>query len=252
MNKMHSYIFLDLDDTLFQTRRKCLHSASDTLQVGAYLPDGSANSFLTRKQQWVWQYLQQGFRLVAVTARDYLAFQRVQLPFKEEVVLNHGAVILTPQGELDQTWHQHIMADLADYHQHLLALWSEIALYCQYDSDFKLRLVTDFDVLWYGVLKHRSGSEEPLRTVLNAVIQTHQSVLEGALYWHINGNNLAILPQSIRKEHAVQYLLTRYQQQNQPLITFAMADSFTDAPFLALCDYAIIPKNTQLASLLSS
>ncbi|MFZ2727229.1 MAG: HAD hydrolase family protein [Methylococcaceae bacterium] len=243
---MQSYIFLDLDDTLFQTLRKC---PEDTrrLQVRATLADGTPNSFATVQQQWLWDWLRQGFKIVAVTARDVGAFKRVNLPFQEEVVLNHGAVILTAQGTIDADWHAHIMNELADYQQKLLTVWSAVEHYCQRHEGFKIRLVNDFDITWYGVLKHRDGTEKPLKAVLETVIKNHPLVLSGCLYWHLNGNNLAILPNSIRKENAVRYLLSRYQKQYSDLITFAAGDSYTDAPFLGLCDYAIVPKNTQLA-----
>ncbi|MGZ8946758.1 MAG: hydrolase, partial [Methylococcaceae bacterium] len=99
---MQSYIFLDLDDTLFQTLRKCALGADDpNLQVRAFLPDGTPNSFATHKQQWLWHWLAKGFRIVPVTGRDVHAFERVTLPFQEEVILNHGAVILDKQRNID-------------------------------------------------------------------------------------------------------------------------------------------------------
>ena len=244
---MHSYIFLDLDDTLFQTLRKCPQNAT-RLEVRATLADGTPNSYATVQQQWLWDWLGRGFRIVAVTARDVGAFYRVNLPFQEEVVLNHGAVILNAHRDIDTQWQQHILKDLPDYQHKLLTLWQAIEHYCARHEGFKIRLVNDFDTTWYGVLKHGAGTETPLQAVLEAVIKHHPLVLSGCLYWHLNGNNLAILPNSIRKENAVRYLLNRYQQQYPDLITFAAGDSYTDAPFLALCDYAIIPKNTQLAS----
>jgi len=113
---MQSYIFLDLDDTLFQTLRKCPLGADDpTLQVRASLADGTANSYATHKQQWLWQWLEQGFKIVAVTGRDSLAFDRVNLPFQEEVVLNHGAIILNKQRTIDQIWMASMKQSLPPY-----------------------------------------------------------------------------------------------------------------------------------------
>ncbi|MDO9106639.1 MAG: hydrolase [Methylovulum sp.] len=244
---MQSYIFLDLDDTLFQTLKKCAPGVDDnTLQVRAFLPDGTPNSFATRKQQWLWQWLAKGFRIVPVTARDIHAFRRVNLPFQEEVVLNHGAVILDKQGEVDTTWMAKIMQDLPVYHEKLLDVWADVAAYCQLHTGYKPRLVDDFDITWYGVIKHRDGTEAPLKKMLDTVIRAHPAIVDGSLYWHLNGNNLAVLPGIIKKEYAVSYLLDNYKQQHADVLTFGAGDSRTDAPFLALCDYALIPKNTQL------
>ena len=64
---MQNYIFLDLDDTLFQTLRKCEFGPDDpALEVRAHLPDGTPNSFATRKQQWLWQWLQKDFKILPV------------------------------------------------------------------------------------------------------------------------------------------------------------------------------------------
>ena len=244
---MQSYIFLDLDDTLFQTLRKCAPGAADdTLQVRAFLPDGSANSFATNKQQWLWHWLNKGFKIVPVTARDAQAFARVNLPFEEEVVLNHGAVILDKQRAVDKVWLAHILQALPPYHEKLLEVWAEVELYAQRHSGFKPRLVNDFGTIWYGVVKHNDGTEATLKTLLDALLKAHPYVSDGSLYWHLNGNNLALLPKIINKESAVRYLLDGYQQRHPQLLTFGAGDSKTDAAFMALCDYALIPKNTQL------
>jgi len=244
---MQSYIFLDLDDTLFQTLRKCAPAADDPrLQARAYLPDGTANSFATHKQQWLWHWLAKGFRIVPVTGRDGYAFERVNLPFQEEVVLNHGAVILDKQRHIDKVWMDRMLQDLPTYHEKLLRLWAEIEAYCRRRQGFKTRIVIDFDISWYGVIKHADGSENTLLAVLNSIIKPHPFVCDGSLYWHLNGNNLAVLPKIINKESAVGYLMEGYKQQHPDLLTFGAGDSKSDAPFMALCDYALIPRNTQL------
>ncbi len=244
---MQSYIFLDLDDTLFQTLRKCAPGVDDHgLQVRAFLPDGTANSFATHKQQWLWHWLAKGFKIVPVTARDVRAFGRVNLSFLEEVVLNHGAVILDKQRHVDQAWMERILQTLPEYQEKLLELWAEVELYAQRQPGFKPRLVKDFGITWYGVIKHSEGTESILKTLLDEIIMAHPYVVDGSLYWHLNGNNLAILPKIINKESAVSYLLEGYKKQYSDVLSFGAGDSKTDAPFMALCDYALIPRNTQL------
>ena len=244
---MQRYIFLDLDDTVFQTLRKCEFGADDSrLQVRAYLPDGTPNSFATHKQQWLWDWLSQGFKIVPVTARDVGAFERCTLPFQEEVVLNHGAVILNKQRQLDKGWLDIIMQTLPAYHEKLFDLWAEIEHYAQQHPNFKPRLVNDFAITWYGYIKHTDRTEATLKNLLDEIIKPHSSILDGSLYWHLNGNNLAVLPKIINKEDAVRYLLTHYKHKYSDLLTFGAGDSRTDAAFIALCDYALIPKNTQL------
>jgi len=247
---MQRYIFLDLDDTLFQTLRKC--PVDDRLKARAFLPDGSANSFATHKQQWLWQWFSEGFKVVPVTARDAGAFARVNLPFSEEAVLNHGAVILDKFGAPDKAWMDSILRQLSEHYPYLLDLWHDIESYCRKRHGYKTRLVQDFGITWYGVVKHSDGTEAPLRDLLETVVTPHPSIGDGKLYWHLNGNNLAVLPKPINKESAVAYLLERYRQQHPELLTFAAGDSKTDAAFMSLCDYALIPKNTQLSRYLTA
>jgi hydroxymethylpyrimidine pyrophosphatase-like HAD family hydrolase len=249
---MQRYIFLDLDDTLFQTLRKCPLGADDpNLQPLAFLADGTPNSYATHKQQWLWDWLSQGFKIVPVTGRDFHAFGRVNLAFQEEVVLNHGAVILDKHRNIDQVWLDTILHNLPGYQLKLQELWTEIEHYANSNQGFKPRLVIDFDITWYGVIKHSDGTEAALSRLLEQVIKPHRHILDGSLYWHMNGNNLAVLPGTINKESAVSYLLAKYHQQHPMVLTFAAGDSKTDAPFMALCDYAIIPKHTQLAESLA-
>lgn len=244
---MQRYIFLDLDDTLFQTLRKCSLSADDPrLEVRAYLADGTPNSFATHKQQWLWQWLAQGFKIVPVTGRNSDEFRRVNLPFQEEAVLNHGAVILNKQREVDPVWMQRMQRALPAYHEKLLEVWTEVERYAARYQGFKPRLVEDFDVIWYGVIKHSDGKEETLKLLLDSVIKLHPYIRDGSLYWHLNGNNLAVLPNMITKKAAVNYLLESYQRHHPELLTFGAGDSHSDAPFMGLCDYVLIPKNTQL------
>ena len=244
---MESYIFLDLDDTLFQTLRKCeAQPETNALLARAFLPDGTPNSYATNKQQWLWQLLSQGFKCIPVTGRDYSAFERVNLPFQEEIVLNHGAVILDRQRNIDTAWMAKMLQSLPDYQSKLMQVWEQIAIYtCQYD-EFKPQLIKDFDITWYGVVKHSKGSEDALKHILENIIKPHPHLQDGSLYWHLNGNNLAVLPKIINKESAVSYLMDSYKQQHSNVLTFGAGDSHSDAAFIALCDYALIPKNTQL------
>lgn len=248
---MQNYIFLDLDDTLFQTLRKCGIGNETSLQVRAYLADGTPNSYATDKQQWLWHWLNKGFRIVPVTARDLPAFERVNLPFQEEAVLNHGAVILDKLRNIDKIWMDKILQLLPDYQAKLLHLWEAVEAYARHNNGFKARLVNDFDITWYGVIKHEDGSEATLKTLLDSIIKPHPHLLDGSLYWHLNGNNLAVLPKIVNKESAVSYLLENYRRQHPQLLTFGAGDSHSDAAFIALCDYALIPKNTQLFNTLA-
>ncbi len=65
---------------------------------------------------------------------------------------------------------------------------------------------------------------------------------------HRNANNLAILPKTLNKARAVAYVRQILEAEHGEIITFGMGDSTSDARFMASCDYAIIPKGSQLAA----
>lgn len=246
---MERYLFVDLDDTLFQTRRKLADAGFGTARPSAYLRNGEAISYATEKQQRLWQGLSQGFRMVPVTARNYDAFQRVDLPFTHEAVLNHGATILHADRRLDEQWHARVSSAVRDHADDLQALTAAIQRYRSTPGNTGLRprLIEDFGSSWYLVVKHESGDEQALERLKSEVVRQFPAVAAGKLYLHSNGNNLAVLPKPVNKADAVAYLLNEFNARHGcELLTLGMGDSLTDAPFMALCDYAVIPKNTQL------
>ena len=245
---MHSLVFVDLDDTLFQTLRKC--GDSEVLQPRAYLKDGSVISYATPKQIWLWQWLNQADVIIPVTARNHDALSRVDLPFAHEAVINHGAVVLDKQGNLDSTWQAYMNETLPAYTLELKDLWLAVDAYAAKHPGLKPRLVDDFSITWYGVIKHEQAdaADAALNDLLQAVIVKHPAVINQRLYCHVNGNNLAVIPKIINKADAVNYLLDQYRQQYTDLISFGIGDSKTDLPFMRLCDYAMVPQKSQLGA----
>jgi hypothetical protein len=67
---------------------------------------------------------------------------------------------------------------------------------------------------------------------------------------HRNGNNLAILPNA-RSTRRMPWNTSPHAcaREHGEIVTFGMGDSRSDARFMAACDYAIIPRGTQLAAL---
>lgn len=249
MPSMQHYLFVDLDDTLFQTQRKIPSQQLDNVRPTAYLRNGEVISYATAKQQRLWHGLAQGFRVVPVTARDFHAFHRVDLPFREEAVLNHGGVVLQADRSLDMEWHETLSAKLRGHGDDLQALLDTVLQYraVSGDSGFRPWLVEDFGVQWYLVVKHDGGDEAALLRLRQYLQGSFAPVQTGRFYLHDNGNNLAVLPAPVNKADAVAYLQGRYAERHGcELLTVGMGDSLTDAPFMALCDYAMLPRNTQL------
>ena len=114
-------VLVDLDDTLFQTKRKMIDElAQDPFRVGALDRSLTPRSYLNEEQAMLVDWLLAPADVIPVTARGTEEFARVQIPFTSWAVTTHGAVILNPAGEVDTDWQQQIEAELAPYRQRLL------------------------------------------------------------------------------------------------------------------------------------
>lgn len=245
---MKKFLFVDLDDTLFHSVGKC--DADDELQAAAFLKDGSACSFTNARQRAFIAWTQEGMTLIPTTARNLNAYKRVDLPFHHYAVLNYGGVILTPDGTTDQAWMQIMQTDM---HSALRGLREIMSVMDDYAKSAGLggraRLIEDFDIPFYVVMKDPEKVASHLEQVeRNAVTPWLLSAAGSDFFVHRNGNNLAILPKALNKARAVAHLHDRLRAEYGPIMTFGMGDSTSDARFMAACDYAIVPKGSQLAS----
>ena len=103
-------VFVDLDDTLFQTARKMGDEPRFTATLDV---DGQPNGFMSATQKSFVEWLLATADVVPVTARSVEAYQRVQLPFVHGAICAHGGVILNAQGQLDAPWHARMADELA-------------------------------------------------------------------------------------------------------------------------------------------
>ena len=245
---MKTLVFLDLDNTLFQTRQKC--PTEDALQFPvAYLRDGSAHSFMTPKQRQFWQLLNTNATIIPTTARDLDALQRVQLPFHSWSIIDHGGVILNPAGIPDAYWLEH-MTSASQMAQVDLGALLEMAntVIAHQKLAARAQMITDFQLPFYFVAKYRNGKSGDLDWLQEHLVQPWVSARSTTYQLHRNGNNLAVLPRSLGKEHAVRYLMKRFSNEWGDLFTIGVGDSLSDGAFMAACDYAITPRDSQLFS----
>src|SRR5262245_41221191 len=99
---MHTYVFLDLDDSILQTRPKC--PLGEELFPAAYARDGGPLSFMTARQQALLTLLSANAAVIPTTARTLDAVRRVRLSFDQLAILDFGGVILLPDGRPEPGW----------------------------------------------------------------------------------------------------------------------------------------------------
>jgi len=236
-------VFVDLDDTLFQTARKM---PADTSRIPATLDvNGQPNGYMSPTQQALVDWLLGTADVVPVTARSVEAYSRVRIPFVHGAICSHGGVMLAADGALDPAWHARMSRVLGDFHRRLPAL-SETTLGIGAALGYSLRgwVVEEEGLRHYVVTKHNESTDAVLTEVLAEV--RARGLLDG-MHVHGNGNNLAFLPEGLTKRLAVEEWLRRDREMNGERPVLGFGDSLTDLGFMDLCHLWATPARSQLA-----
>lgn len=245
-------IFTDLDDSLFQSRRKC---TGDHLSVAAYDRQGAARSFHTPQQRALLNFWSDA-TLIPVTGRSSDALERVtSLTWSSYRIVSHGAEILSPSGASLSSWRDHVKEEVEQWRSRLLEAHS-VALeflaelrealsqepLCSEElakAVPRARLISEGDLLVYLSIK---GPAEQL----NALSKLLTPLWLGGVIHH-NDRDMALLPSYANKARAVSHLLDilRSDLTNTPLV-IGLGDSISDLSFLKLCDFALTPQHSQI------
>jgi predicted mannosyl-3-phosphoglycerate phosphatase (HAD superfamily) len=242
-------VFTDLDDTLFQTKRKMLDEIDQIpVRIGALDRSMAPRSFMNDEQALLVDWLLANAEVIPVTARGTDEYARVQIPFNSWAITTHGAVILSPDGQCDTDWQQQIVVALHPYHQRLLTMQEEITLLmAKRGIDAWARINYEYDgVPIYLVLKHTDSTKlEELNLIGDAIEEIFGTK---GFYIHRNSNNIAWLPNCIEKGKATSYLLNKLNDERGTFPTIGLGDSITDFSFLKLCSWYGVPKQSQFSS----
>lgn len=218
--------------------------AHEALSPIAYTVDGEPLGYATPRQMRFIEWLSERAHFVPVTARSLDALRRVRLRFAAAVCA-HGGVVLGDDGEPDPGWAVHIAGAAADAAPVLERLANAVREQAAARGDsLRVRVLTEGAVPLYVLVKHADADEAALNGAVDAILG------EVPPDWtvHRNGNNVALMPPFLGKAAAVAYLLPRLRARFADASVVGVGDSLTDAPFMALCDYAMMPTGSQLAA----
>jgi len=245
---LKKFLFVDLDDTLFSTLGKCASQAD--LHPAAYYSDQSVCSYTTARQRAFLALMDPATTLIPATARHLDAFGRVGLPFNSYKILNFGGLILGPDNQPDPAWLAQMRTDMTIALPGLNDAAPVINAWCEQQGlASRARVVEDGGVPYYTLIKDVDKQAERLAPIEHEALAPWLAGAGSGFYVHRNGNNLAVLPRTLDKAVAVAYVTRLLRVEHGEILTLGMGDSKSDARFMAACDYAIIPSNTQLAAL---
>ncbi|HDJ1438613.1 TPA: hypothetical protein PPN70_001022 [Serratia rubidaea] len=246
MNK--PVVLSDLDDTLFQTRRKMVGElAQQPFRTAALDKDLHPRSFMNEEQSMLVDWLLAQAELIPVTARGTEEISRVTIPFRSWSITTHGAVILTPDGAPDQEWQAMMLQNLAPYRERLLSMQQSITrMMATAGINAWARLNVEYDnTPIYLVMKHRDSAHlDELYSMADDLAQRFST--EG-FYIHRNGNNVAWVPQPVEKGLAATWLLDKLRAERGVFPVIGLGDSLSDHRFMKLCSWFAIPHQSQFA-----
>ena len=185
---MKKFLFVDLDDTLFQTPGKCADEVD--LHPAAYLKDGSVCSFTTPRQRAFFALMDREMTLIPATPRNRDALSRVDLAFSSYAIIDYGGVVLEPGGALDAVWIETMRVDMA---RALDGLKEAIELIDEYSARVGLkgraRLIEDYATPFYIVVKDPDKQAERLEPIEREALAPWIASAGQDFYLHRNGNN---------------------------------------------------------------
>ncbi len=235
---MRPLIFLDLDDTLFQTLRKC---PPGDLTPAALDKLGEPLSFMAAHQCSFLEFLLNSADVIPTTGRNAAAYRRVQLEFSGYSICSHGGLILTPEGEPEPRWRS-IVAAQSDIAVGDLGRLEETArrLAAASGFDVRSRVIEDDGLPLYVSIKHNDETTGQL----SALTEEIRPLVPPDWTIHLNGNNMALLPPFVSKKLAVEWF--RREIASPAAFTIGIGDSVSDAGFMSACDFALAPTESQL------
>ncbi len=228
-------VFIDLDDTFFQTKRK----NSDAVIPATESPNPLTVSYMSDEQKALWDLLKasENCSIIPVTARDYTQYNRTYISRDNRIKyasVYFGADILCDQAS-DPVWKAHIDSHLKACSVQI----SELDILVREkisDEIFNVCNVDDY----YVSIKNRNKNDYYASNSECFTILSHFISDDFNLYQ--NDNNISIVPKCIDKKNAVQYLI----EKNRPKLTIGIGDSLSDWNFMDVCHFKILPQKSQI------
>lgn len=247
---MRRVVLTDLDDTWFQSRRKCGSEEAEGLAAAAHVASGEWHSFTTPAQRAWLELLGSGATLIPVTARSRAGLSRLHPSiagsFTAGAVVHHGGLVLDASGNIDESWRPILDDEIRPWTPALIALGE--ALTARRDAlglPVRVKVHAEDGIAFYVGL--RAEAHDLPRAAFDLMVsRLTDGLLPTALWRHQTGTNAAFLPPSVTKTRAAAWLLSRLRAEAGPLTTLGIGDAESDAGFMNLCDLVMLPSRGDL------
>ena len=229
-------ILADMDGTLFPSRMMREMQGKE-LDEKAYL------SF--------YKLLTSGSEIIPVTGRTFVAYERAcdrlqGLNVSEYAVISHGALILKA-GQVSKDWLHHIQSEIEPAQKSMRRIVSAVeGIQENLGQELTIRLLEDQGVPCYVSIKSadRSGIMGVKDQILNHLYG--QRILPDTFDVHINEDNIAFKPAYACKKRACEFLLNHFDINREGKMLVGAGDSLSDFPFMDLCDFMLVPPDSQI------
>jgi hypothetical protein len=239
---------VDLDDTLFQTIRKCPTDVpQDQLTPLGYDKDGNPLSYATPRQMRFLEWLLETTTVIPVTARSLDATRRVRFDYTRAICAN-GGVVLGEDGKPDMEWTRNLGIEAEPHRAKLEELLGKVRTLAGITGrSLRAWIIEELGVPCYLVIKDNANDATDVES-LHAFGEVIRVDVPNGWMYHANGNNIAITPPHIGKATAVARMIPTLRAANPMTTIIGVGDSLTDGPFMALCDMAMCPPRSQIGA----
>jgi hypothetical protein len=198
---------------------------------------------MSEKQNAILCQIGNGARIIPVTARTTATLKLVDIQFDDYAICSYGATILSADGRPDKAWDSNIRKLSQENHSTLLKIKKQMEEKCADIADgIETRIVNDLDMGLYASARHPQKDEKALTRLFEIL----KPELPDGFWIHMNGNELSVIPDYLTKQAAVNHLIDQHLPPNTLKIGFA--DSVSDCGFLGLCDFILVPNESQIGS----
>lgn len=227
---MKPVFFTDFDRTMIFSNRFADENIESTC---VEYKEGRAMSFMTGNAIALLEEVKQSVIFIPVTTRTWELITRVNFintDMPEWLVCSNGGRIYH-NGERSQEWDAIMQQERENHPYSIQEIKTSLQTKLKKGS-IKKMLIYENSYLMIKFKKIKPNIKKKLDKV-------NKSLLQKGYRIEISSNKAYIIPDFIRKERAVAYLIEKLKTD----VTISAGDSIMDVGMLALTDYAIAPKH---------